>query len=45
VDIGKKLGCGSHLAELRRTRVGGITEEDSVTLQDVNDAYIFWKEE
>jgi H/ACA ribonucleoprotein complex subunit 4 len=45
VDIGKKLGCGAHLAELRRTRVGGITEEDSVTLQDVKDAYIFWKEE
>lgn len=45
VDIGKKLRCSAHLAELRRTRVGNITEEDSVTLQDVKDAYIFWKEE
>lgn len=45
VDIGKKLGCGAQLAELRRTRVGTITEATSVTLQDVKDAYIFWKEE
>ncbi len=45
VDIGKKLRCSAHLAELRRTRVGNIAEEDSVTLQDVKDVYIFWKEE
>ena len=45
VDIGKKLGCGAHLAELRRTRVGNIIEKDSVTLQEIKDAYIFWKEE
>ncbi len=45
VSIGKKLRCSAHLAELRRTRVGNIAEEDSVTLQDVKDAYIFWKEE
>ena len=45
MDIGKKLKCGAHLAELRRTRVGSIIEEDSVTLQDLKDAYIFWKDE
>jgi len=45
VDIGKKLGCGAHLAELRRTRVGNLTEEDSVTLHDLKDAYTFWTEE
>jgi H/ACA ribonucleoprotein complex subunit 4 len=45
VDIGKKLGCGAQLAELRRTRVGNITEDSAVTLQDVKDAYIFWKED
>jgi H/ACA ribonucleoprotein complex subunit 4 len=45
VDIGKKLGCGAQLAELRRTRVGNITEDTAVTLQDVKDAYIFWKED
>lgn len=44
VDIGKKLGCGAHLSELRRTRVGSLREEDSVILQDVKDAYIFWIE-
>jgi H/ACA ribonucleoprotein complex subunit 4 len=45
VDIGKKLGCGAQLAELRRTRVGNITEGSAVTLQDVKDAFIFWKED
>jgi H/ACA ribonucleoprotein complex subunit 4 len=45
VDVGKKLKCGAHLAELRRTKVGNLTEEESVSLQDLKDAYIFWKEE
>lgn len=45
VDIGKKLKCGAHLSELRRTRVGHLYEKDSVFLQDVKDAYVFWKEE
>ena len=45
VDIGRKLGCGAHLRELRRTRSGHLREEDSVILQDVKDAYVFWKED
>lgn len=45
VDIGKKLGCGAQLAELRRTRVGNITESTAVTLQDLKDAFVFWKED
>jgi len=45
VDIGKKLKCGAHLAELRRTRVGHLKEEDSVYLQDLKDAWVFYKEE
>ena len=45
VDIGKKLGCGAQLADLRRTRVGTITEETAITLQDLKDAFIFWKED
>jgi len=45
VDIGKKLKTNAHLAELRRTRVGNLSEEDSFILQDLKDAYIFWKEE
>jgi len=45
VDIGKKLGCGAQLVELRRTRVGNITEDSGISLQDLKDAYIFWKED
>jgi H/ACA ribonucleoprotein complex subunit 4 len=45
VDIGKKLKTGAHLVELRRTKVGNFTEDTSVILQDLKDAYIFWKEE
>ena len=45
VDIGKKLGCGAHLSELRRTMVGNFKDEDSVNLHDIIDAYYFWKEE
>lgn len=44
VDIGKKLGIGSHLAELRRTKVGRFTEEDLVSLHDVKDAFVFYNE-
>ncbi len=44
-DIGKKLKCGANLAELRRSRVGHLNEENAVILQDVKDAYAFWKEE
>ena len=45
VDIGKNLRCGAHLSELRRTKVGNLSEENSVKLQDVIDAYYFWKED
>ncbi len=39
VDIGKKLKTGAHLEELRRTRVGCLTEEAAVTLHQLKDAY------
>lgn len=45
VDIGKKLKTNAHLAELRRSRVGYLSEEKSIILQDLKDAYIFWKDE
>lgn len=32
-DIGEALGCGAHLASLRRTKVGVLLLEDAVTLQ------------
>lgn len=31
-DLGRLLGCGAHLGELRRTRVGQFAVEDSVSL-------------
>jgi H/ACA ribonucleoprotein complex subunit 4 len=44
-DIGEVLGCGAHMQELRRTRTGIFTEDMCYTLQDLLDAYIFWKED
>ncbi len=44
-DIGLKIGSGAHMVDLRRTKAGGLTEDDHlVTLQDVVDAYEFFKE-
>lgn len=34
-DIGKKLGCGAHMGELKRTRVGRYTVEESITLTEL----------
>lgn len=36
---------GAHMAELRRTKAGSFTEEELVTLQDLADAFWYWKEE
>src|SRR3989338_4003258 len=44
-DIGKKLGTGAHMAELRRTKAGPFDESTLFTLQELTDAYHFWKEE
>lgn len=43
-DIGRHLGCGANMLELRRTRAGALTEDMSVTLQDLSDAVWLWKE-
>lgn len=32
-DLGSRLGCGAHVAELRRTRVGEFGSADSLTLE------------
>ena len=45
VDIGRKLKTGAHLAELRRTKVGTLTEEEIVNLHDVKDAKVFLDED
>ena len=38
VDMGDAIGIGGHLQDLRRTRAGGIGEDQSVTLHDLKDA-------
>ncbi|RLE45808.1 RNA-guided pseudouridylation complex pseudouridine synthase subunit Cbf5, partial [Candidatus Woesearchaeota archaeon] len=44
-DIGKRLKCGAHMSELVRTKAGPFTENDWVSLQDLEDAFAFWKED
>ena len=38
-DIGEAIGCGAHMLELRRTRVGPFVEENSVSLYDLFAAH------
>ncbi len=45
-DIGEAIGSGAHMRELRRTRVGVFREDSTlVSLHDLLDAYVFWKED
>lgn len=45
-DLGEVLGCGAHMAELRRTRAGPFREDETLTkLHDLADAYAFWRED
>ena len=37
-DLGQKLGCGAHLAGLRRTAVAEFTENRAVTLERLQEA-------
>jgi len=43
-SMGKKLGCGAHMQELRRTKAGPFNEDSCFTLQDLTDAYFYYKE-
>lgn len=43
-DIGKDLGVGAHMSELRRTRAGPYDEAMAVTLQDLVDAMHYHKQ-
>jgi H/ACA ribonucleoprotein complex subunit 4 len=44
-DIGEVLGCGAHMQELRRTRVGPFVEDESlVTLHDISYLFNLWQE-
>jgi len=44
-DIGQKLGFGAQMAELIRTKAASFTDKDMWTLQDLADAYWFYKNE
>ncbi len=44
VDLGEALGVGAHLQDLRRTRAARFVEEEAVSLDDLRDAYIMWKD-
>ncbi len=44
-DIGEALGTGAHMYELRRTKSGPFREDETlITLQDLTDAYFYYKE-
>lgn len=36
-DLGRDLGCGAHLTELRRTRIGSFRVEEAATLESIED--------
>ena len=44
-DVGQALTCGAHMAELVRTKAGPFRFSDMVSLQDLQDAFYYWKEE
>lgn len=44
-DIGKKLGVGAHMVELVRTKAGPFDESTMTTLDDLRDAYYYYKHE
>ncbi|MCE8423400.1 MAG: RNA-guided pseudouridylation complex pseudouridine synthase subunit Cbf5 [Candidatus Methanoperedens sp.] len=44
-DIGFALGVGAHMQELRRTKSGPFREDETlITLHDLKDAFVEWKE-
>ncbi|MBW2975281.1 RNA-guided pseudouridylation complex pseudouridine synthase subunit Cbf5 [Candidatus Woesearchaeota archaeon] len=44
-DLGLRLGCGAHMAELRRTKAASFDESTSCTLQDLTDAFHYYRNE
>jgi len=44
-DLGKKLKIGAHMLELRRTKAGPFNEDTLFTLQDLTDAFYYYKHE
>ncbi|MDD3125081.1 MAG: hypothetical protein PHV24_04535, partial [Candidatus Kapabacteria bacterium] len=35
-DIGKQLGCGAYLKELRRTKIAEYSVDDATTIDEMN---------
>lgn len=44
-DLGKKLKIGAHMLELRRTKAGPFDEKTIFSMQDLTDAFHFYKKE
>lgn len=44
-DIGQQIGCGAHMASLRRSKAGPFNENEIFTLYDLIDAYYYYKSE
>ncbi|MBW2968130.1 RNA-guided pseudouridylation complex pseudouridine synthase subunit Cbf5 [Candidatus Woesearchaeota archaeon] len=44
-DMGKSLGTGAHMQELRRTKAGPFNESTLASMHDLVDAYHFYKTE
>lgn len=42
-DLGTAMGTAAHMAELRRTKAGPFDESSLVTLQDLQDAYQYYR--
>lgn len=45
VDLGRKLGTNAHMVELRRTKAGPFDVSTLTTMNELQDAFIFWKED
>lgn len=43
-QLGEELGTDAEMKELRRTKQGNISEEEASTIQEIVDAYHFYKE-
>ena len=43
-DMGQSLGVGANMQELRRTKAGPFDESTLVSMHDLLDAFVFWKE-
>src|SRR6202043_670664 len=42
-EMGQKLGCGAHLAEITRTAVGEFSLEQAITLEELAEAKVAGK--